>query len=406
MSKRVTIMSAESKQDASAQPDATPQSSFLGRRRRRLGGNSLWNWLDLSSKLAIPLVVVIATIGFGWWQAHLADQQHKSDQHLADQQHKSDQHLADMQQQAAIVQTYVGNMQDLLLHHGLSEFKPGGEVYRVAKEQTILTLGRLDAQHNTTVLQFLQNAGLVGVLDLSNADLSNDYLSGAHLGGIGLIGTTLTAADMTGADLSGATMYGADLSGAHLSGATLTGASLSAASLSGADLSGAHLSNATFVDADLTGARLNGATLTAVRLNGAHMSHADLSGAILSGADLTSADLTGANLTGANLTGANLSDVRDAPKPAQLKSGEAQSCPYEAPPKMVKHPITLTYWYTESGTEACAILEQINQFERGNPGIKINAMQKPFLQTRGEIPNGSHRRGARSAVAAGAAGAR
>src|ERR1022692_3320887 len=104
MSKRVTIMSAESKPDATPQPDAPPQSGFLGRPRRRLGGNSLWNWLDISSKVAIPLVVVLATIGFGWWQTQLANRQ----------------------QEAAIVQTYVGNMQDLLLHHGLSEFKPDG----------------------------------------------------------------------------------------------------------------------------------------------------------------------------------------------------------------------------------------------------------------------------------------
>ena len=343
------------------------------------------------------------------------------------------------------MQTYIGNMQDLLLHHGLSDFKPGGAVYQVAKEQTIFTLGRLDAPHNKIVLQFLQNASLADALDLSNSDLGNDLLNNADLSGIGLIGTTLTSADLSSADLSDATMYGADLSGAHLSKATITGASLSDAALTGADLRGAYLSNATFVDADLTDAQLNGATLTAVRLTSAHLSHANLSRADLSGADLTSADLTGAiltradlsganltgatltkaNLSGANLTGATLtkanlsgakltginlsgakltginlsgtkltginltgadrSDLRNASSATPLNSDQAPSCPNEASPNMVKHPITLTYWYTESGSEACAMLEQINQFEWQHPNIKINAMQRPFFQTRAAL---------------------
>jgi len=36
-----------------------------------------WDWLDLTAKLAIPLVVLIATLGFGWWQAHPADLPHR-----------------------------------------------------------------------------------------------------------------------------------------------------------------------------------------------------------------------------------------------------------------------------------------------------------------------------------------
>jgi hypothetical protein len=45
-----------------------------------LKGKTLWDWLDLLAKLAIPIVVLGATLGFGWWQSQLAQQQHASDQ--------------------------------------------------------------------------------------------------------------------------------------------------------------------------------------------------------------------------------------------------------------------------------------------------------------------------------------
>jgi hypothetical protein len=42
-----------------------------------------WDWLDLIAKLAIPIVVLGATIGFGFLQIQLANQQHDSDQKSA-----------------------------------------------------------------------------------------------------------------------------------------------------------------------------------------------------------------------------------------------------------------------------------------------------------------------------------
>src|SRR5712692_2718800 len=67
--------------------------------RQRKGGKSFWDWLDLIAKLAIPIVVLLATIGFGWWQVHLADLQHQSDQQSALDQ-----------QRAVILQTYIDNI--------------------------------------------------------------------------------------------------------------------------------------------------------------------------------------------------------------------------------------------------------------------------------------------------------
>src|SRR5437879_3785704 len=75
------------------------QKSFFNRPRK--GGKSFWDWL---TTILIPLSVVAATIGFGWWQVQLADVQHQQDQQIARDQ-----------QRAAILQTYIDNIQNLLL---------------------------------------------------------------------------------------------------------------------------------------------------------------------------------------------------------------------------------------------------------------------------------------------------
>ena len=67
----------------------------------------------------------------------------------------------------------------------------------MARVQTLTTLRSLDAGRNKIVLQFLQEAHLIGtqdaVINLSNADLSKDDLSGADLSGTDLNGATLDA---------------------------------------------------------------------------------------------------------------------------------------------------------------------------------------------------------------------
>src|SRR6266568_7269969 len=260
-SKGVTIMSAPSNPSGPPPSESNPgESEPLDRPRPRLGGKSIWDWFDLLSKLAIPLVVVLATVGFGAWQNHLADQQHQSDQKQALDE-----------QRAAILQTYIGNMQDLLVNHKLNSSNPAAEISLAAKEQTLTTLRRLDdAGRNKIVLQFLRDAHLIGtqdaVIDLSNTDLSNDDLSGADLSGIDLARAKLIGAQLNGADLSGAILGAADLSGANLTGAHLDGAYLSGARLNGTNLSDATLSDATLTSAFLGGAHLNGANLTGAHL--------------------------------------------------------------------------------------------------------------------------------------------
>ena len=291
-------------------PDAQEPQKSLGRLdqpRRRLGGKSIWDWLNLLMNLLVPLI--IGTIGFGLWQAH--------------QQQQSDQQLALDQEHAAILQTYIGDMNDLL-RQGLSASTPGDEIRQVATAQTVTTLRSLDANHNGILLQFLQDAHLIG---------SRDAVI----------------------NLSGAELSGADLAGANLSGASLTGADLTGASLSGAILTNAILSDAILVGADLSGARLGGT--------------------ILSGADLS-----GADLNGADITQAQLDEVRSCAD-AILSTGLiCQQRPL----------IQLTYWYTESPAETPVILNLINQFNRQNPGIHINAVQRSYFQARAAFTAAAH----------------
>src|ERR1700693_5157722 len=93
-------------------------------KKRGFEGKTLWDWLQL---LGVPIFLAIATIGFGIVQFYLADQQHQHDQVLADQQHASDQRIANQQhaadqqnaldqQHGTTLQTYIDNIQDLILN--------------------------------------------------------------------------------------------------------------------------------------------------------------------------------------------------------------------------------------------------------------------------------------------------
>jgi arabinogalactan oligomer / maltooligosaccharide transport system substrate-binding protein len=281
-------------------------------------------------------------------------------------QHQNDQQQATEQQQAATLQTYINNMQGLLVDHSLATSTTsgtGGEVRQVARVQTLTTLRSLDdAADNKIVLQFLQDAHLIGgmqaVINLSNADLSQDDLAGANLSGI---------------DLNGATLTGAQLSGANLSNASLSGANLTSA-----DLDGTQLRGGTLTDAVLKNANMNGATMTDAVLTGADLGGADLNAATLIGADLASANLTGADLSGANLNDAHLLNSYST----QQQLNTVESCTNAiVSPLVCNHvpKIKLTYWYTESAYEATEINKLIGRFNSTNTqNIYINAEYKPF----------------------------
>src|SRR5216684_4812431 len=246
---------------------------------------TLWDWLQLLGVLAIPVAVVLGVAWFTTKQGQVGDAENK-----------------DNQREAAL-QAYIDNMLELLLAKNLRSSTEDEEVQKIARVRTLTVLRRLDAERKGSVLQFLQESGLIGkdkrVIHLTGANLIGANLIGANLSGANLSGVYLSGADLSGVDLSGAYLFLANLSKANLSGASLYEANLSLANLSRADLSGANLSKA-----NLSGANLSEVVLSGANLNGANLNGADLSGANLRGALVTAEQLTATKL----LQGATMPD--------------------------------------------------------------------------------------------------
>jgi hypothetical protein len=120
-----------------------------------------------------------------------------SDQRIANQQHAVDQQNALEQQRATILQTYLDNIQDLLLHENLRNSKAGDEVAILARARTLTALQGLDSDRKGRLVQFLWEAQLIGfaeynqndklkllhkqIIDLRDADLSNAILTQQQL---------------------------------------------------------------------------------------------------------------------------------------------------------------------------------------------------------------------------------
>src|SRR5216683_6593308 len=236
---------------------------------------TLWDWLQLLGVLAIPVAVVLGVAWFTTKQGQVSDAENK-----------------DNQREAAL-QAYIDNMLELLLAKNLRSSTEDEEVQKIARVRTLTVLRRLDAERKGSVLQFLQESGLIG------KDKRVINLTGANLIGANLIGANLSGANLSGVYLSRADLSGADLSKANLSGVVL----------SGADLSGVYLSGAYLFLANLSLANLSGASLYEANLSLANLSRADLSGANLSGANLRGALVTAEQLTATKLLqGATMPD--------------------------------------------------------------------------------------------------
>jgi uncharacterized protein YjbI with pentapeptide repeats len=259
------------------------------------GDKTLWDWLQLLSALAIPVVLAAA----GLWFTAQQDQRQVA---IEDQRAEAERELAEQRAQDEALQAYLNQMSTLMLERKLLEAKPGDPVHTLAQARTSTVILRLDAQRNESVARFLTDSGLAVSSEASPRLLGEIALSDATLSGAHLPNADLSNADLSGADLSGAFLrYAhlryADLSNANLRGAEVYGAFLIFANLSGADLRGADLKGA-----DLSsGANLG---LLGANLRGAHVRYADLSEA-----NLSNANLRGANLSGAYLSDANLSNA-------------------------------------------------------------------------------------------------
>jgi uncharacterized protein YjbI with pentapeptide repeats len=254
------------------------------------GKKSGWEYLELLSALAIPVVIAVA----GFWftaqqdqrQQDIEDQRAKREQKIENQRAQAERELEEQRAQDESLQAYLDQMNTLLLDQNLRDPEKGSEARTLARARTLTVLGRLDPSRKTQAMRFLGEANLVQRVDERGPLIS------------------LEDADLEGADLSFA-----DLRGAKLSHADLSDADLNFADLSGADLSLADLTNATLREADLPNASLGGANLSNVYLYGAY-----LKGASMSSVDLRGADLYGANLSGVDLSGANLTQAEGITK--------------------------------------------------------------------------------------------
>jgi uncharacterized protein YjbI with pentapeptide repeats len=275
-------------------------------KRTDFGEKTLWDWLQLLSALAIPVVLAVAGFWFTAWQG-------ERQQAIEDQRAKVERDVEDQRAQDTALQAYLDQMTELILEKNLRDSKEESEVRTLARARTLTVLGRLGPDRKRSVVQFLYESVLVQkgnpIIDLENADLSEADLSLDNL-----IEADLSDANLRGANLSDATLSEADLTGATLSNATLAYATLNFAnlnyaSLNQANLRGANLSDGNLNEAVLKGAKLSDATLAYTTLVYATLLEADLRGADLRGADLSYANLSYAKLNEADLRGAKLSDA-------------------------------------------------------------------------------------------------
>jgi len=272
------------------------------------GGKKLWDWLQLLSALAIPVVLAAAGL---WFTAQQDKRQQDIEtdrarqvQNIEDQRAEAEQDLAKQRAQDEALQAYLGQMSQLLLEKGLRGSKEDSVVRTLARARTAAVMQRLDGPRNRTVIRFLNEAHLIG-----KGQASIRLLAGADLQGAGLYKVDLGHTYLHKANLSGTNLGEANLSGANLSGANLSGTKLGEADLSGADLYDANLQNANLIHAYLRHAYLSRANLIGTNLIGANLYDADARHAKLSVAKLCCfANLGHANLRHAYMIGANLSN--------------------------------------------------------------------------------------------------
>jgi uncharacterized protein YjbI with pentapeptide repeats len=267
---------------------------------------TLWDWLQL---LIIPTVLASATIWFNWTQR-------QRDQKIVEWNRETERRIADDQEKEAVLETYLSQMANLLLHQGLRTGAQdiSAEVRQVARVQTLTALHRLDGQRRSVVVRFLLESHLIDrdgpIVDLKGVNLAEGgqwayaLSNRADVEDLSGSGANLEEVDLRGANLQKANLVGVNLRNAILRGAYLWDASLNGANLRGADLRWANLGGADLQKAILTGAELGHASL-----RGANLREAELRGAVWGeGADLSHADLSGARIDDAVLRGARLEE--------------------------------------------------------------------------------------------------
>jgi uncharacterized protein YjbI with pentapeptide repeats len=225
-------------------------------------GKTVWDWLQL---LIVPLVLALVGVVF------------------TVQQDARQQQIQDQNAQDATLQTYLEQMNQLMLEKDLRDSDVNSEVRTLARAQTLTVLEQLDPEHRSQVLRFLMEAQLVQgekEMDISHPRDTDPIISlrQANLEGVDVVGARLEAADLQMANLSNTRLIGASFQGANMVNVNMSEADVSGGA------AGAH-AGAFFYDADLTDADLSYANLSnASGLKANHLERADLSYANLTDA--------------------------------------------------------------------------------------------------------------------------
>ena len=222
---------------------------------------TLWDYLELSSRLAIPIVL----FGFGY-------QFQQRDRQRTKQQAQLSRAIAQDKLAEEAIQVYLDSMANLWLESKLREelFRDAqlnssardNPVRELACLKTIIILRRLegDKERQARIIHFLEDA-----------ELDKFIWQNAHLSGVNLSGVNLSGANLSGANLSGANLSGANLSAAELGETNLEKANLLGAELGEANLERAYLGQANLEKANLERVNLKSTNLEKTNLSGAKL---------------------------------------------------------------------------------------------------------------------------------------
>jgi hypothetical protein len=200
----------------------------------------LWDWLQL---LIVPAALVIA----GFWINTLIERSRNKSEEA---QRIREREIATQHAQDEALQAYLEQMGDLLTQGLRPSNEVPPEVRTLARALTLSVLRRLDPSRKASVIQFLDESGLIQsnpykgalqpVLALNDADLSGVNLRDAELRFAHMRRANLSRADLSNAKLRQADLRAANLSDAILRSAYLGDAKLARANLSRADLTDAE----------------------------------------------------------------------------------------------------------------------------------------------------------------------
>lgn len=240
--------------------------------RLNLTSKTVWDLMEL---LLVPAALAAA----GFWFTNV--------------QKNTELEIALDKQRQQTLENYLDRMKELLLDKQLGT-KAEPETKSLARILTLNVLRELGAKHNQQIVQFLQEADLIGpkqVIDLRKANLTRVDLSETNLAAVNLAEANLKGINLVGANLTNSDLAKSDMENSKLMGANLVGANLVGAILKNADLEGANLKGADLAGADLEGANLTRTNFANARLIGSHLVRAKLKLTNLEGANLASSDL-------------------------------------------------------------------------------------------------------------------